>query len=137
MNKSTVLIFNFSEEKLKMLKMVCMMMGIRFKIIPKENYLQPIGALFAIEGIEMNDKIYTGEEFSEEMMLLCNFNSEKLQKFLQGTQRLGVGKIDLKALLTEHNKTWSPIEIFAELNKERAEFKKLEAERKAAKNNKK
>ena len=32
MNNSVALLYNFNEEKLKMIKMVCMMMQVRFKI---------------------------------------------------------------------------------------------------------
>ena len=33
MNNSVALLYNFNEEKLKMIKMVCMMMQVRFKAV--------------------------------------------------------------------------------------------------------
>lgn len=57
------------------------------------------------------------------------FDGSKLQKFLTALQRVGVGRIDLKAMLTENNKTWSGLALYEELCQEREAFKKLEAEK--------
>ena len=35
MNNSVALLYNFNEEKLKMIKMVCMMMQVRFKEVAR------------------------------------------------------------------------------------------------------
>ena len=52
MNNSVALLYNFNEEKLKMIKMVCMMMQVRFKEVARAEYEQPLGALLGISGIE-------------------------------------------------------------------------------------
>ena len=40
MNNSVALLYNFNEEKLKMIKMVCMMMQVRFKEVARAEYEQ-------------------------------------------------------------------------------------------------
>ena len=82
MNNSVALLYNFNEEKLKMIKMVCMMMQVRFKEVARAEYEQPLGALLGISGIENHGEVYQGEEFQEEMLVLHGFDGSKLQKFL-------------------------------------------------------
>ena len=117
MNNSVALLYNFNEEKLKMIKMVCMMMQVRFKEVARAEYEQPLG------------EVYQGEEFQEEMLVLHGFDGSKLQKFLIALQRVGVGRIELKAMITENNKSWNGLALYEELCQEREAFKKMEAER--------
>lgn len=129
MSHSTVLLYNFKDERLKMTKMVCMMLQIRFKEVAASEYNQPLGALLGLPDVAAVAEAYTGDELAEEMLLLQGFDGSKLQKFLTALQRVGVGRIDLKAMLTENNQIWSGLALYEELCKERAAFKKLEAER--------
>lgn len=129
MNNSVALLYNFNEEKLKMIKMVCMMMQVRFKEVARAEYEQPLGALLGISGIENHGEVYQGEEFQEEMLVLHGFDGSKLQKFLIALQRVGVGRIELKAMITENNKSWNGLALYEELCQEREAFKKMEAER--------
>lgn len=131
MKRSVVLLYNFQGEKLKTIKMVCMMMQIKFREVVKEEYNQPLGALLGLPDIEALADSHQGEELSEEMILLYGFDGSKLQNFLTALQRGGVGRIDLKAMLTENNKTWSGLALYDELCQEREAFKKLEAEKRS------
>ena len=118
MNNSVALLYNFNEEKLKMIKMVCMMMQVRFKEVARAEYEQPLGALLGISGIENHGEVYQGEEFQEEMLVLHGFDGSKLQKFLIALQRVGVGRIELKAMITENNKSWNGLALYEELCQE-------------------
>lgn len=131
MSHSVALLYNFQDEKLKMTKMVCMMMQVRFKEVALSEYNQPLGALLGLPDIDSVAEGYTGVELQEEMLLLHGFDGSKLQKFLTALQRVGVGRIDLKAMLTENNKTWSGLMLYEELSQEREAFKKLEAEKRS------
>lgn len=111
--------------------MVCMMMQVRFKEVALSEYNQPLGALLGLPDIDSVAEGYTGVELQEEMLLLHGFDGSKLQKFLTALQRVGVGRIDLKAMLTENNKTWSGLMLYEELSQEREAFKKLEAEKRS------
>ena len=129
MNNSVALLYNFNEEKLKMIKMVCMMMQVRIKEVARAEYEQPLGSLLGISGIEKNGEVYQGEGLQEEMLVLHGFDGGKLQKFLIALQRVGVGRIELKAMITENNKSWNGLALYEELCQEREAFKKMEAER--------
>ena len=104
-------------------------MQVRFKEVALSEYNQPLGALLGLLDIDAVTEGYTGTELQEEMLLLHGFDGSKLQKFLTALQRVGVGRIDLKAMLTENNKTWSGLALYEELCQEREAFKKLEAEK--------
>lgn len=130
---SCALLYNFNGKKAEMTKMVCMMMNIRFKSVGQEDYHQPLGALLGVEGVEQKPAKDDNEPMAEEMLLLHGFGADKLQKFLTALQRVGVGRIDLKAMLTENNRTWSGLDLYEELCKEREAFKKLEEEKRRQK----
>ena len=104
-------------------------MQVRFKEVARAEYEQPLGALLGISGIENHGEVYQGEEFQEEMLVLHGFDGSKLQKFLIALQRVGVGRIELKAMITENNKSWNGLALYEELCQEREAFKKMEAER--------
>ena len=127
---SCALLYNFTGKKAEMTKMVCMMMNIRFKSVGQEDYHQPLGALLGIEGVELKEAKNDNAPMAEEMLLLHGFGADKLQKFLTALQRVGVGRIDLKAMLTETNSTWSGLDLYDELCQERDYFKQKKAEEK-------
>lgn len=129
MSNSVALLYNFQGEKLQMTKMACMMLQVRFKEVAKTDYQQPLGALLGLAGINADAETYLGEELQEEMLVLHGFDGSKLQQFLTALQRVGVGRIDLKAMLTENNKSWGGLALYEELCQEREAFKKMEAEK--------
>lgn len=130
---SCALLYNFTGKKAEMTKMVCMMMNIRFKSVGQEDYHQPLGALLGMEDVPLKEAKAGNAPMAEEMLLLHGFNSDKLQKFLTALQRVGVGRIDLKAMLTENNRTWSGLDLYEELCKERDAFKQMEEEKRKQK----
>lgn len=127
---SCALLYNFTGKKAEMTKMVCMMMNIRFKSVGQEDYHQPLGALLGVEGVALKEPKADNAPMTEEMLLLHGFGADKLQKFLVALQRVGVGRIDLKAMLTDNNRTWSGLELYEELCQERDYFKQKKEEEK-------
>ena len=113
---SCALLYNFTGKKAEMTKMVCMMMNIRFKSVGQED-------------LPLKEAKTDNAPMAEEMLLLHGFGADKLQKFLTALQRVGVGRIDLKAMLTENNRTWSGLDLYEELCQERDYFKQKEEEK--------
>lgn len=64
MNNSVALLYNFNEEKLKMIKMVCMMMQVRFKEVARAEYEQPLGALLGISWNRKSRRSLSGRRIS-------------------------------------------------------------------------
>ena len=54
----------------------------------------------------------------EEVMVLKQFSSQRLDMLLSGLRRAGVPRIALKAVLTEHNSDWTFYHLYQELKEE-------------------
>lgn len=54
----------------------------------------------------------------EEVMVLKQFSSQRLDQLLMNLRKAGVPKIALKAVLTEHNSNWTFYHLYQELKEE-------------------
>ena len=78
-----VLLYNFQNtEKGRKLKAVLIQMGIRIKNVDKAAFLEPVGSLCGIEGIEKSEKQYEGEGFPEEMLVMKGMSGSRIDDLL-------------------------------------------------------
>lgn len=126
---SYALLYNFSGKQAEMLKMVCTVVGVHFRDVKPEEFNQQLGALFEIPGMTLTEEPCKDILFAEEMLVLHGFDRIKLEKYLELLDRMNVGNIPLKAMLTENNRVWSGKELYDELCKERAAFKEMQENR--------
>ena len=61
-------------------------MKIKIKEILPEQYLEPVGYLAGIEGIEPNGRIFEGTGFDEEMLLMKGFDQGTWTDFKKNFQ---------------------------------------------------
>ena len=131
-----------------MMKSVLVRMGVRIKNIGPEQVLEKVGYLAGMEGYEAAkesagavpgklpvipadgagaqgaDGERTGAGpgelpvIPEEVMVLKQFSSQRLDMLLAGLRRAGVPRIALKAVLTEHNSDWTFYHLYQELKEE-------------------
>ena len=116
-----------------MMKSVLVRMGVRIKNIGPEQVLEKVGYLAGMEGYEAAggsagadgaDGERTGAGpgelpvIPEEVMVLKQFSSQRLDLLLAGLRRAGVPRIALKAVLTEHNSDWTFYHLYQELKEE-------------------
>ena len=64
------------------------------------------------------------EPFTDEILVFCGFSSDDLDAFLQGYKMTGIPRVELKAVLTQYNADWTPMNLCEELKKERDAFDK-------------
>lgn len=114
----SILAYNFTPERLQMLKMVALLCKAQAKPVAREDMLQPVGYLAGVKGIEPVSEKYTGEEATEEMIFLCGFDRPTLDKLLVAIKKSKLQRIELKAMLTPHNATWSGLELLKEISEE-------------------
>lgn len=115
----TVLVYNLSsKEQERKLKFVFIRLGIRIKNITKKDYLVPIGALAGITSVPENIPSYTGEGFSEEMLVMSGFPEKLLDEMLLRFRKEKIPKINLKAVVTPSNQAWNSLELYKEIKKE-------------------
>ena len=116
-----------------MMKSVLVRMGVRIRNIGPEQVLEKVGYLAGMEGYEAAggsagadgaDGERTGAGpgelpvIPEEVMVLKQFSSQRLDMLLAGLRRAGVPRIVLKAVLTEHNSDWTFYHLYQELKEE-------------------
>ncbi len=119
--KETVLVYNMEGgNKGRMVKLICMQMGIRIKVVDKSQYMKPIGELAGLKEItgQGQDESYEGEGFTDEMLIMCGLTGSRIDQLLDSFRRQKMERIALKAVLTEHNKTWNSIQLHDELRRE-------------------
>ena len=119
--KETVLVYNMEGgNKGRMVKLICMQMGIRIKTVDKSQYMKPIGELAGLKEItgQGQDESYEGEGFTDEMLIMCGLTGSRIDQLLDSFRRQKLERIALKAVLTEHNKTWNSIQLHDELRRE-------------------
>ena len=96
--------------------------------VPRKHYNKPLEDVIDEwseiydEDAEPND--YTGEPLGGRMVVLCELE-DKLDEVLAALREAGIGAETLKAVLTETNAGWNAVELYAELQREREEFRKM------------
>lgn len=118
MKPPVLLTYNLTGEKAGKIFLAAMRFKIRVNPIKPEEYSQ---ALAALCGMEPPDKApYTGQGFTDEMLVMANFPAGMATQFLNSFRRMGIAPVALKAVLTPVNSRWDSVTLHAELSKERA-----------------
>lgn len=125
--KERVLIYNFTDqERARKLKMVLLPMGVKIRNVKTKEFLKPVGVLAGVKGLEDKDVEYEGEGFTDEMVVMAGFSSDKVDEFLYLLKKHGVGKINYKAILTDTNQHWNSIVLYEEIKKEHEKMSQRE-----------
>lgn len=118
MNAPLVLMYNLDGKKGGALRVLCLKLNIRTRVVAPESFSQPVGALVGL--VPESPEVSSPQEpFREEMLVLVNFGDKLLNALLQGMRAARIF-IPLKAVLTPSNAQWSSIALHAELAREHA-----------------
>lgn len=113
-----VYFYNLNSAKGRQIRMLCLSLGLKIRVVEKEQYGESIGALAGITGYTLDGHIYEGEGFQDEMLVLKGFSESMLDAFLHGFRKKKIQPVALKAILTEANCGWNSVELHDELVKE-------------------
>lgn len=114
----SVLAYNFTAERLQALRLACMLVKAQLRPVAREDFSQPIGFLAGVPGIGSVQEAYAGQEAQDEMLVLCGFARPDLDKLLAAIRKGKLQKVELKAMLTQHNAGWSGVELLREISEE-------------------
>ena len=116
-----VLLYHTPEGVLKRLTPLLRQQGISVRVIRKELYTVPLEMLL---GLKQPDKILQnpGIELPEPMLVMHGFSSEGVDSVLKLLRENQI-RIDLKAVTTPTNLSWTALQMFAELQREREAFR--------------
>lgn len=132
--KKQILLFEVSGEQEKKISDFCSSLDIEVLLVQRKNYAVPLGSLLGISehGTKHGKtakaigsqpvKPYRMTGFPSPMMLFCNIDREDLDAYLSGYAGAGIEKIPLKAVLTPHNVSWTPEQLYEELESEHRSF---------------
>ena len=116
--KPQIIFLNVSDEKIKKLKPVLGLMGIRITVIDNSRLNDTVGHIAYPDMFENNYDDGKTQEFNDEFMLLCGMDGKMLDtvlNFMRGAKQ----SIALKAMLTETNSLWSLSRLISEISAER------------------
>ena len=117
-----VLLYHTPEGVLRRLTPLLRQQGISVRVIRKELYTVPLEMLL---GLKQPDKILQnpGIELPEPMLVMHGMSSEGVDAVLKLLRENKI-RIDLKAVTTPSNLSWTALQMFAELQREREAFRK-------------
>ncbi len=105
--------------------------------IEKKHYMVPLGFLASQAGGEKAAESsvteipgmppvtpYDGSELPVRILLFCGVISEELDQALAVCRSCGIGRDDLKAILTPHNALWNALLLSQELMSEHEQMKR-------------
>lgn len=110
--REIALFYNFSDERLRKAKFALMPQKFSVIGVKKEDFCQPIGYLAGIKDICAKDEKYSGDGFSDEMIVMHNFTSQKIDVLIRALNKHGIGRVPLKAVVTPTNKNWDSIKLY-------------------------
>ena len=95
-----ILAYNFTPERLQALKLICMMLRTQLRAVAREELLQPVGYLAGLSEVASVSEAYSGDEGQEEMLLMCGFSRQDLDRLLAAIKKGKLRQVALKAMLT-------------------------------------
>lgn len=115
---ATVLAYNLPTRTQCALERLCRQQGITLQAVSDLDQGKTVGALLGLPlpAAQIGNRPGT---VPGEMLVLSAFTSQALEEFLNGFPAAGVPPIPLKAVVTAHNLTWTGVELYGELAKER------------------
>lgn len=116
-----ILIFGELEENLLCkIRLAAQSQAVQLRAVQLREYDRTVGQIAMLPTVEGN---YSGPGIDEPMLVLC-VPHNALDGVLAALRNAGVPPI-CKAVLTSTNAAWTPEQLLAELQRERAEFLKM------------
>ena len=107
--KKTVLLFNFDENRLPLVKRAVMPLKTGIKVVEKKDFNQVLGYLAGIQGFQAIEGEVTAT-FEDEMLIMAGFTRNDVDELLRSLRKHNV-RIDLKAIMTPTNSLWNCVQI--------------------------
>lgn len=126
-----IIIYNIKSEKLKKLEEICKSLNIRIKKVADTMLGQPVGFLAGVAGMKKTGSVYKGSGIADEMLIFADFDDGELDEFLKAYKDSGMEPVSLKAVITPDNVSWTFVELYNELVRERQAY---ESAKKAVEN---
>lgn len=102
---NNLLMYQIPPEKSRIIKSIALQHGFRIRVVQPEETGASVGALAELPGAAQAGK-GSAVPFEDEMLVLCNVPRDAFHSFL-AQLRARNAPVTLKAVVTEHNASWS------------------------------
>lgn len=127
--RESVLYYNPSATaKTAQVKGVLVRMGIRIRNIAPDQAVQTVGYLAGLDGFEEQPVPEKIPDMDEEILVMLNFTSSRIDELLRQLKKAGIPKIELKAVVTETNCKWTFYKLYQEIKEEHDTLQKKKDE---------
>ena len=121
--KKTVLLYNFTEERLQGVQRALVPLKALAKAVPHEQFGCKLGFLVGEDGFDGSADGY--EPFVDELLVMYGFDSGDIDMLIRSLRKYGVGRVELKAVVTPTNINWNGSELYFAVKADHEEMKKL------------
>lgn len=119
MSGAQVLLYNFSvSDRTRKIRKYLRKEGIGICVVETADYAQPLGVLAGLPGFVRQNIYNMGEDFKEEMLVMCGFEEKQMEDFLAFFRENDLEPVALKAMLTPVSQNWDSIRLHRELASE-------------------
>jgi len=92
---------------------------VKIRNVKPEQVMETIGCLADMPGFQERKNVDEPlPVIPEQMLVMKDFTGSRIDTLLYQLRKAGVPKIDLKAIVTEHNCGWSFYKLYEELKEE-------------------
>ena len=122
MSHSTEMLLFYTPEataRTSRLKGVFVRLGIRIRNISPEQMGETIGYLAGMDGFEPAEEKTEYPAPEEEILVMKNFTSRRIDELILAIRKAGLQKIELKAVVTPTNAQWPFYKLYEEIREER------------------
>lgn len=120
-----VLLYNFTDsERHRRIQRYLAKSGVSVRRVQTPEFLHPIGYLFEMQGFFPCPQFNLGGNFQEEMLIMKDFSSERMDRFLEFFREQKLEPLNLKAVLTPVTQHWNSLKLHEELMRERQALEK-------------
>ena len=123
-----VLYYSTGDPRMKkqemMMKSVLVRMGVKIRNVAPDQVMESVGYLAGVPGFEKREVLQQPEaeekipQITEQMLIMKDFTSRRIDTLLLNLRKAKVPKINLKAIVTEQNAGWSFYHLYEEIGEE-------------------
>ena len=123
-----VLYYSTGDPRMKkqemMMKSVLGRMGVKIRNVAPDQVMESVGYLAGVPGFEKREVLQQPEaeekipQITEQMLVMKDFTSRRIDTLLLNLRKAKVPKINLKAIVTEQNAGWSFYHLYEEIGEE-------------------
>lgn len=123
-----VLYYSTGDPRMKkqemMMKSVLVRMGVKIHNVAPDQVMESVGYLAGVPGFEKREVLQQPEaeekipQITEQMLVMKDFTSRRIDTLLLNLRKAKVPKINLKAIVTEQNAGWSFYHLYEEIGEE-------------------